>query len=179
MCDAEVRDLDVPLVVDHHVLRLDVAVHDALRVREALCRENLQADVDRKFGVERAHRDDDVLQRAAGQVLHRDVVGLAHLAAVKDVDDVLVLQACGGLGLALKARHEGLIGGEALVHHLQGHRATKVLVIAEVDVGHPARADAATHRVAVVDQSSVCEHTHIQVLIGGERQLPATCVSNH
>ena len=33
--DPEVRDLHAPLAVDEHVVRLDVAVHDPVPVREA------------------------------------------------------------------------------------------------------------------------------------------------
>ena len=45
--DAEVGDLDAALVVDEHVLRLEVAVHDTALVREARGAQDLQDDVDR------------------------------------------------------------------------------------------------------------------------------------
>ena len=45
--DAEVRDLEAPVRVGHHVVRLDVPVDDALAVREAERREHLARRVDR------------------------------------------------------------------------------------------------------------------------------------
>ena len=48
--DPEVGDLDAPVVVDQHVLRLEVAVHDAALVREAGGAQDLEEDVDRRLG---------------------------------------------------------------------------------------------------------------------------------
>ena len=45
--DAEVHHLDATLAVDDHVVRLDVAVHDPVPVREAQRREDLARVVDR------------------------------------------------------------------------------------------------------------------------------------
>ena len=45
--DAEVRHLHAPLGVDEHVVRLDVAVHDPVAMREAQRGEDLPRVVDR------------------------------------------------------------------------------------------------------------------------------------
>ena len=81
-----------PVVVDQHVVRLDVAVHDAALVREARRAQDLQHDVDRRLGRRRAALADDVLERPALDVLHRDVVGAVPLAAVEDA------RRCSGAG---------------------------------------------------------------------------------
>ena len=57
---------------------------------------------------------DQLLQRAALEVLHRDVVGAVDVAAVEDGDDVGVLEARGGLGLAAEPLDELAVLGEAV-----------------------------------------------------------------
>ena len=44
--DAEVDELDVVVLVDHYVFRLQVAMHDAVRVNVVERIENAQGDVD-------------------------------------------------------------------------------------------------------------------------------------
>ena len=91
--DAEVGDLRAALLVHDHVVGLDVAVDDPAPVREARRLEDLDDEGDGEGRVERAVVADELLERAARQVLHRDVVGAVPLAAVEDADDVGVLQA--------------------------------------------------------------------------------------
>ena len=71
--EAEVQDLHEPLARDHHVLGLQVAVHDALRVRGRQRGRQLRRDLDQPLGGERGPSD----QRAhalAVHELHDDVV---------------------------------------------------------------------------------------------------------
>ena len=77
--DPEVGDLRAPLVVDDHVVGLDVAVHDPAPVREARRLEDLDHQVDRERRVQRAVLAHDLLEVAALEELHRDVVGAVPL----------------------------------------------------------------------------------------------------
>ena len=113
--DAEVRHLHVPLRVDEHVVRLDVAVDDAVAMREAKRREDLPRVVDGHRHRRRAAREDQLLQRAAVEVLHRDVVRALGLAAVVDRDDVLLREARCVLRLAAEALDELLVARVAVV----------------------------------------------------------------
>ena len=63
-------------------------MHDAVAMRRAGRPQDLYDDVDRGRRVERALFAHDRLQRAPGDVLHRDVVGPLPLAAVEDAHDV-------------------------------------------------------------------------------------------
>ena len=76
-------------------------------------------EVDRADGVQRRLVLDELLERAAVEVLHRDVVGAVPLAAVVDRDDVLVLEPGGVRRLAAEALDELLVLGEARVEELQ------------------------------------------------------------
>ena len=84
---------------------------------------------------------DELLERAALEVLHRDVVGAVPLAAVEDADDVRVLQAGGAGRLAPEALDELVVLGEAAVQELQRDLAAELRVLGAVDVGHAARAE--------------------------------------
>ncbi len=76
-------------------------------------------------GVQRALFAHHRLQRAAGEVLHRDVVRAVPLPAVEDRDHVGVREARGGGGLAAEALHELLVFGEAVVQQLDRHLAAQ------------------------------------------------------
>ena len=113
-----------------------------------------------RIGSSGASVADELLERAPGQVLHRDVVGLLVGAAVIDADDVGVLQAGRGLGLAPEALDEAGVGGEAAVQQLEGHLAPELLVLGQVDVGHAAAAQARDDLVAAVDQGAGVDLGH-------------------
>ena len=149
--DAEVGDLDAALLVDHHVVRLDVAVDDPALVGVAGGAQDLQHDVDRRLRRRRAALADDVLERAPADQLHRDVVGAVPLAAVEDADDAGVLQARRAGRLAPEALDERDVLGQVAVEQLERDAAPELLVLGLVDVGHPAGAELGDDLVAAVD----------------------------
>src|SRR2546428_520100 len=141
--DPEVRHLQSPLTVDQHVVRLDVAVDDAVAVREPNRSEDLARVVDREVDRRGAARDDQLLQRAPVEVLHRDVVGALRLAAVVDRNDVRVREAGRVLRLAAEALDELIVAGMAVVEDLDRDAPAEHLVLSEVNVRHTARAELA------------------------------------
>ena len=132
-----------------------------LLVREAGGAQDLDDDVDRAVRRHRRLLADELLERAAVEELHRDVVGAVPLAAVEDADDVGVLEAGGRGGLAAEALDELLVLGEAAVEQLQRHPAAELLVLGAVDVGHAARAEAVEHPVAPVDDRVALDALHL------------------
>ena len=150
--DPEIGHLDVPVGADDHVVRLDVAVDDLVSVRLGERAQDLAGELDRRQRRRRALADEQLLQRRAVEVLHRDVVGVLGLAAVVDADDVRVAEAGGGPRLALEALDELLVTGVTLVQDLQGDLAAELLVLGQVDLGHAAGAELAHDPVAAVEQ---------------------------
>ena len=168
--DAEVGDACSALVVDQDVLGLQVAVHDPLAVREAGRVQDLTGEVDR---ILRAHPPlDQVLERRAVDVLHRDEVSAVERAAVEDPDDVRVLEAGGSLCLALEALHELGVLREVVVQDLDRDLAVELGVVREPDVGHPARADLAVQAVALVDDGAALRLSHWSSPGGSTRPRP-------
>ena len=146
--DAEVRDLDAPLVVDEDVVRLDVAVDDAVPVRVAEGGEHLPHVGDRDRDGARAAGDDQLLERPPLDVLHDDEVRAAGLAAVEDRDDVRMRETGGVRRLPPEALDELRVVRVAVVEHLDRDLAAELLVLGEPDVGHAAAAELALEAVA-------------------------------
>src|SRR3954453_22783171 len=103
--------------------------------------KDLAGDVDGPQRLDGRLLADELLERAPGQVLHRDVVGAVPLPAVIDADDVLVREAGRARGLATEALDELLVGREAAVQELERDLASQLLVLDAEDVGHPPRAE--------------------------------------
>ena len=159
ICDAPERaipksvTLRRPSRADDDVVRLDVAVDDPVAVREGERAQDLARVLDRDRDRRRPVADEQLLQRPPVEVLHRDVVGALRLAAVEDRDDVRVVEARRALRLAAEALDELLVGGVPLVQQLQRDLPAELLVLGEVDVGHPARAELALDHVAPVEDA--------------------------
>ena len=91
-------------------------------------------------------------KRAAVEVLHRDVVGAFRLAAVIDRDDVRMRKAGRVLRLTAEALDELFVAGVAIVQDLDRDAPAEHLVLGEVDVRHPARAELAQDAVTPVEE---------------------------
>ena len=100
---AEVENLHDVLLIDQQIGRLHVAVDQArlMRMGEALGR--LADVVGGGDVIQRAVALDDLLKIAALDVLHDDVMEIAHVVDVVRPDDVAVIERGGGLGLAVEA----------------------------------------------------------------------------
>ena len=150
---AEVGHLD-PAVGGHQdVLRLDVAVHDAGGVRGREAAEHAGHDLHRRRGGEPPAVPEQLLERAPGHVLHRQVQERAVGALVVDGDHVLLRQPRHRLGLADEPADEFLVPGQLGVHDLERHLAVQPRIGGPVDRGHPAVRDARGHRVPPIEQS--------------------------
>jgi hypothetical protein len=82
-----------------------------------------------------------VPERAARDVLHREehVSGIG--ALVVDRDDVGVREASSGAGLADEAGDELFVLRETRMHHLEGNLAVQAAVEGKVDRCHPAASE--------------------------------------
>ena len=139
--DAEVRDLHPALLVEQDVLRLDVAVDDALLVRvlERLAdgRHDHQRLLRRQLP-----RLQQLPQAHAVHKLHQQVIEAVGLAEVIDGDDVGMVEPGQGLRLAReplgKARVFLLLAGQ----DLERHKAVEPRLARLIDHAHAAAAQA-------------------------------------
>jgi hypothetical protein len=143
--DAEVGEQRPVGVVEQHVLGLDVAVHDAARVRVL------------ERGQQRAqHLDDAALvvgevalaEVAAGEVgQHVIEQALRRAPDLVDADDARVLELGDRVRLLLEARLALLVGEGLGRHHLDRHLPVQRHLHAQVHIGHAALANAADHPI--------------------------------
>ena len=145
--EAEIREVGPVGLVDEDVLRLDVAMDEPRCVRGVECRRDRCEQAQRAGGVELA-RVDEVLQRVAAHVAHREIQAVLGLAGVVDRDDVRVVERRLDLALAAEARAERLVGGQRRVEQLQRDRAVQGLLRREVHGAHAAAAEQALDAVA-------------------------------
>ena len=96
---AEVENLDQAAVGEHHVLRLQVAMKDAQRMRGLQSVRNLDAHREHQLQSRRPARD-ELVERLARHVLHDDVAFVAALAHFIDGADIGMLDGRGQPRLA-------------------------------------------------------------------------------
>ena len=108
----EVGDLDRAGVVEQHVLGLDVAVRDPGVVGRGQAAQHPGHDVQRLLRAAPAARVQQVAERPAGHVLHRQVQDLAVRPLVVHGDHVRVGELGDRPGLADEPADEVLVAGE-------------------------------------------------------------------
>ena len=137
----EVGEVDVLVVVEQHVRRLHVPVHEPLRVRGVERLRDLRDDRQRPRRVERSLMPEERAQIRALDPPHRQVQPTFRLPGVMDGDDVRVLERHRELGLAGEARAVAPIPRERRRHHLERDPAAQPHVVGQVDDAHSALAD--------------------------------------
>ena len=139
--DAEITELDPSTGIEHHVGRLDVAVDDALLVREAQCRQQLAHDGERAIEGQPVADVELLLQVSAPHQFH-DHEGHALIAAgVIDTDDVGMLKPSSGTCLRPEARlvlGRHVLGQLVDANGLDRDVSVQVGIVRLIDKTHPA-----------------------------------------
>jgi hypothetical protein len=147
--EAEVEQLHPAVRQHHHVLRLEVAVHDAGRVRGGEGGGELAGDRggvgDREAAVRRA--GEELGEGGAVVVGHDEEARPLVLAGLVDGADVRMVEAGGGPRLAPEARRVGGACLAPLEEELDRHLPPQLDVRGEVDHPHAAAAERAQQPV--------------------------------
>ena len=139
--DAEVHHDRTPLAVHHDVRRLDVAMHHALAVRVVERAGNLRENRLRHRNRKRLVLREQVIERAAVDVLHHEVQEAVLLLHRMDVDDVRMVELRRGARLGEEPVPHALTVREPRQHNLDGHAAVELQVLREKDGGHSAASE--------------------------------------
>src|SRR3569623_123300 len=158
LCEAEVEDLDqvaARRVVEHDdVARLEVAVNDALRVRDLECVAELLPDREHATQRQRPHRFELVRQRVAAQQLHDEVEdAVVGLADVVDVDDIGLVEPAREPRLAQEAFHRDAVARELGMNDLDRDLAVDRNLVRAIDGDHAAVAELRAERVALIEDA--------------------------
>ena len=156
-----------PEVGDHgaaagqqHVVRLDVAVHDAtiMRIRER--RRDLAQQADRLAERQLAMPREPCAQRLAFHQRHGEVRQAVRVARREQWHDVRVLQSRRERDLSLEALQRHL-ADHVFRQHLHHHSATEGLLRRDEYTGHSAATELALQRVGVTQgQFQLCAKIH-------------------
>ncbi len=129
------------VAVEEHVRGLDVAVHEAFRVRRVERMRHLRHDRERSTGLESAFVAEERTQVRALDEPHHQVQPAVELPGVVNRHDVWMLERHRELGLPREPLAEAFVGGELGRHHLQRHDPLQTEVARTVDDAHAALTD--------------------------------------
>ena len=150
---AEVQHLDVPVMTDHHVLRLDVAVDDSAGVSHAKGARQLPSEL--WHGRNHGALQQGIAQGSTRHVLHDDKASFGRHANVEHGDDVRVVERRGGARFRLKAgRSLRLSGGRG--QQFKRDLASQAGVGGQIDVAHSSRSQKRVDRI-VTDLTALRE----------------------
>ncbi len=131
--DAEVGHEHVAALVEQHVVRLDVAVHDVVGVGVGERVGDLARDPRGVADRQLLMAFQEVAERWAVDAPHDDVEDLLLPADLVDRHDVRMLEPCDGLRFAQKALGDGRGGGELDVEDLDRDIAIQGVVAGAED----------------------------------------------
>lgn len=155
--EAPVGEVDLPVIADEDVLRLDVAVQDPARVRVPQGARDLEEHAGEARGRPRPAQlraREDVAERALLHDAHRvegRAVGAG--AEIVDGDDAGVLELRGDPRLLDEARGDHGILRDAGLERLQRHHAAHLAIERGDDLAHAAGAELLLEGVARADEA--------------------------
>ena len=139
---SEVTNLDGAVRVDEAIRRLDVAVENPRRLRRVEAADDVEHG---RYGGGWRHRPlgrDAILQRAAGEQLHRDRGRAAHFFAAEDVDRVRVADRCRELPLT-KEPCTIFVAPQRVAQDFQRQASSCLELLGLVDLAHSTAAEQA------------------------------------
>ena len=144
---SEVENLDPFLGGDHHVAGLQIPVQDTRGVRARQAVSQLAGDGQCLRQRQRGARSQELAQAPSGHQLHGQEDQPVQLLDRVDVDDVRMVERGGRAGFPLKPGaaidRVGDLGSRQLERHLPGQPG----VLGDIDLAHPAAAQAFEHEV--------------------------------
>src|SRR5208282_2444927 len=142
----KIENLGLTSTRDEDVRRLDVAMHNALRVRRIQRIGDLDAEINRRLNLQRL-AGDLVPQGVPLKQFHRNEASPIGVIDFVDRADVLVVQGRRRLGFPLESAERLRIVGELFGKEFQSDVATELEVFGLIDHTHSAPADFAEDAV--------------------------------
>ena len=136
----KIQDLDLAVARDHDVVRLQIAMHQAGRVRRCQPDGHLHGNLD---GLRRGKRSclDHAPQGFPADQFGSDPVSGAVAADVVDGDDVVVIQGAGRARFPLETGDAVRIARQTRRQHLDGHIALQPRIARAPDFAHAAASE--------------------------------------
>ena len=164
--NAEVHHLNQAVLQKHNVLRLDVAVNDALGMSVFQRIQNLFGVADDFSDREDALAGHIILQRNAFHVLHDDILYVVPYGNVVNIHDVGMGEHSDGFGFVDEATDALFIRSDLIPQHFYGHDALHEQIDGLVYHGHTANANDFIDFVSVVEDDTHVSFKLIHPSIG-------------
>ncbi len=142
--EPEIQNLGLPAIGDENIRGLDVAMHDAFRVRRVECIRDSGAQVQKHFDIERPVIE-RVLERAPLQKFHGDEGAAAIFADIVNRANVGMIQSGSSLRFALKTLERLRIVFKFRREKFQRDGAVQFRVFGLVDDAHASAAKSFEH----------------------------------
>ena len=149
--DAEVHDHDAPRAREHHVLRLDVPVHEAGGVDGLEPGQELRGDVAGLLESERASLAQELGQRDPVDELHRHELAAVDLDQVEDAAHVRRDDFARRADFLAQAVERPLLGQQRPPHRLQRDVDTELQIEGAKDFPHAAAPEQRADTVATTE----------------------------
>ena len=152
LCQTEVQDFNKPVGPNHHVLRLNIAMHYAGPVRRGQSIRDLKSDAHRFF---QTHLPlcDLLPQGLAGHKFSSDKMHILIPPDLVNGDDIRMIERGDSASFPLKALHLCIVLAKLGWQDLDCNPTVEHLVMREINLTHPARAEQRLNLV-VADPSS-------------------------
>ena len=147
----EIGDQDLPPPVDENVLRLEIAMDDALIMRRLQPLADLPEDVDDARQRQASFASQQGREVLTIDILHRQELDAAGFAEVVNAQDVFVSDVAGELDLALESIEDRRMAGEIEADHFQGDVAVELAIAREINLTHTALAEPLHDVVALAE----------------------------
>ena len=157
-CDTEVGNLDLSFAGKNDILRLNVTVHNMLRMRrfQALC--NLNGNADCFLKIQLSALFDIALQGDSFHQFHHDIVQITLIADIVYADDVRMGKTRTGFRLFTEIRYAFRIAGVFRFQEFDCYHAIQTVAFGFVNICHAAGTDFLNDFVAFTQKHSRCNH---------------------
>ncbi len=149
---AEISQLGLVKLVHHDILRLDVAMRQALTLPAIVQGAGDLAGVFKRGShLQMPFAQDAAQQGFAINIFHGKIINVAiGNAGIVGLDNVGMRHGSSGAHLVEEAQHETAVGGQLAGEHLYGHLALEINLPGQIDHSHGAAANLADNLILVV-----------------------------
>src|SRR2546427_3175718 len=143
--DAPVEDEDLAELADHHILRLEIAMNDAMRMRKGHCVAHAQEDREARVRIGRRR---PAIEALPAHTFHRiEQTAVCQPAEVVNGHHARMLEPRQDARLLLKMLGQGLIADKR-IEHLDRYLAVEHRIACEVDGADAAAAEHRQHLIS-------------------------------
>src|SRR5262249_25594192 len=142
--------------IDHEILRLEIAINDALYVSFSQGSADFESEAKRCLKIEASHSFQQISQRLSLDEFHRDVWNLIGKIDLINSAHILVRDLPSQLEFVFETFGRGIVVDKIGFQELQGDDFIRLTISSLVDDTHSASTRLAEHLVALIERVGKC-----------------------